>query len=374
MKYSLTDATNPAPINLAPAQTVTAYTAPPVKAFFMKLPLRAGLILLALASTGVTYAADSAAAPAADEPPVAASAKVEEKFPLAPNPVCIYWEKRRGHDDDTAKKICRDWKKRQSRIYVKKAEELVEMTVGSPPMISDDTGTPGPYGWEINVIGSGDISADSKSYEFPVLDLNYGLGDRTQLTWEIPYAFNRVTEVDDMGNSTTVSSQGVANSSVAVKYRFYDNEDTGLSMAFYPHFEFRLPGSRLEEDGGVATRATAFILPLLLTREFDYVSLTANLGAGKSSDDSKPNYFSSVGLGTRLSPHVAILGELAGMDLGRGNERRVLLNIGLRGKLSEKHALAASVGRDLIASGDGQKHFYFTLAYQLFIEHDKKEK
>jgi len=38
------------------------------------------------------------------------------------------------------------------------AEEPVEMVVGSPPMVSDDTGTPGNGNWEINVVVDGDVS------------------------------------------------------------------------------------------------------------------------------------------------------------------------------------------------------------------------
>jgi hypothetical protein len=61
------------------------------------------------------------------------------------------------------------------------AEEPVEMVVGSPPMVSDDTGTPGNGNWEINVVLAGDISKDSHAFELPLMDVNYGIGDRLQL-------------------------------------------------------------------------------------------------------------------------------------------------------------------------------------------------
>lgn len=40
--------------------------------------------------------------------------------------------------------------------------ERVEMTVGSPPMQSDDTGTPGPGNWEINLGIYGDLTGGQR--------------------------------------------------------------------------------------------------------------------------------------------------------------------------------------------------------------------
>ena len=75
------------------------------------------------------------------------------------------------------------------------AEEPVEMVVGSPPMVSDDTGTPGNGNWEINVVLAGDISKDSKAFELPLLDINYGIGDRLQLKYEVPYVVTCNSEI-----------------------------------------------------------------------------------------------------------------------------------------------------------------------------------
>ena len=47
------------------------------------------------------------------------------------------------------------------RIRRKPPEEPVEMTAGSPPLVIDDTGTPGPGNWELNLVFAGDLSSDS---------------------------------------------------------------------------------------------------------------------------------------------------------------------------------------------------------------------
>ena len=250
----------------------------------------------------------------------------------------------------------------------------VEMTVGSPPMVSDDTGTPGPKNWEINAIFDAALSKDSKSYEIPMMDINYGIGEKAQLTYAVPYVFTKDTGVDDAGDEEVLRARGLANSEFGVKYRFYDNEKDGLSLAVNPKIEFRTPGSKLagsaEEggDGGVAEKGTTYALPFLLTKEFGKFSVTANVAGEKSSEDTRIETSASLGAGTRLTNKLAILLEIAGSDLNTAEEKRVLMNLGLKFKLSDKHAVVFAAGRDINSPSDTQKYSYLTLAYQRFIE------
>jgi hypothetical protein len=57
---------------------------------------------------------------------------------------------------------------------------------GGPPMITDDPGTPGDGHWEINLAASARHSATTSEGEVPLLDVNYGLGERIQLKYEVP--------------------------------------------------------------------------------------------------------------------------------------------------------------------------------------------
>jgi hypothetical protein len=252
------------------------------------------------------------------------------------------------------------------RIRRKPREEPVDMTVGSPPMVIDDTDTPGPGEWEVNIVFAGDLSTDSDTYESPLVDINYGVGETVQLKYEVPYAFTRNVLVNEAGNKETVRARGVADSTVGVKYRFYDNDETNLSLAVYPQIEFRSPGARSTENGGVADGATTWILPLQLTKDFAHASITANAGVEKSTDDRHASLSAGFGAGTRLTNTLAILGEVVGKNLGSAGERRILLDVGLRTKISEKQAFVSALGLDLHA-GDGQRHHYITVGYQRFI-------
>src|SRR3954462_15636630 len=53
---------------------------------------------------------------------------------------------------------------------------------GGPPMITDDPGTPGPNKWEINLAVAFEHRDGETSLDLPAIDLNYGVGERIQLT------------------------------------------------------------------------------------------------------------------------------------------------------------------------------------------------
>src|SRR6187455_3167995 len=58
---------------------------------------------------------------------------------------------------------------------------------GGPPMITDDPGTPGDGHWEINVAFTTEHSPDERIAEMPLVDLNYGIGERLQLKYEVAW-------------------------------------------------------------------------------------------------------------------------------------------------------------------------------------------
>ena len=247
----------------------------------------------------------------------------------------------------------------QSRIRRRKDTEPVEMTVGSPPMVSDDTETPGPNNWEINLTFGGDLAGSERRFEAPLLDVNYGVGERLQFKYEVPYVFDRRSEQTPGGDPDIVSANGFGDSNFGVKYRFYDNNQTGLSFAIYPQLEFRTPwGSKDVSDG-----RTAFVLPLILTKEFEHTSITANAGV-EAHPGGERRYFASFGLGKRLTDHVALLAEIAGNNLNASSEKHVLLNFGLRRKISDTQSISGALGRDIYAGGDQLRHTYFSLSYQ----------
>lgn len=248
----------------------------------------------------------------------------------------------------------------RSRVRYHKNVEPVDMTVGSPPMVSDDTGTPGNRRFEINLTTSGDFAGDTHRIESPLLDVNYGIGDLTQLKFEVPYVLLASQDDKAVEPRSVAHAHGVGDATVGIKYRFYDNKETGQSLALYPQIRFRTPGA----NKAVSEEKTVVILPLLMTREFEKASLTANIGVAHA-DYSR--LFASIGAGTRLSDQWAVLGEIAGNNLNARDDRQILLNLGIRRKLSEKRLIAASIGHDIHVGGDKPLHRYFSISFQQML-------
>ena len=58
-----------------------------------------------------------------------------------------------------------------------------------PPLISNDTDTPGDGRWEVNAYARTTWARHSYEVEAPTVDANYGLRERGQLTVEVPVRF-----------------------------------------------------------------------------------------------------------------------------------------------------------------------------------------
>ncbi|MDP9109318.1 MAG: transporter [Pseudomonadota bacterium] len=242
----------------------------------------------------------------------------------------------------------------QSRVRYRAVGEPVSMTVGSPPMQTDDSETPGPGRWEVNLVLNGEFAGSDHAWQAPLIDINYGIGDDLQLKYELPYMFTQTHEDDSDG---TTRAHGIGDSVIGLKYRFFDDKKSGLSLALYPQVKFRTPGA----PSAVSENQTLVTLPFILVQEFERASLTANLGV--ESDDRR-HYFGSVGMGTRLSQQNAVLGEIVARDLNLADEKRVLLNFGVVHKLSQSTSLSASIGRDVHAGGDAPRRNYLSVAWQ----------
>src|SRR5690242_14707903 len=64
---------------------------------------------------------------------------------------------------------------------------VAALAQGGPPMRTDDPGTPGNGNVEINLAVTSDRRADERVLEAPLVDINYGLGERIQLKVEVPF-------------------------------------------------------------------------------------------------------------------------------------------------------------------------------------------
>ena len=99
---------------------------------------------------------------------------------------------------------------------------------GGPPLITNDPDTPGNGNWEINLAVAGAHSHTGWDVAAPDLDVNYGLGDRIQLSVHMPWNHQRLDHEQWQSGAGPVE--------LAVRWRFVDEEQAGFSMAIQPHW------------------------------------------------------------------------------------------------------------------------------------------
>jgi len=204
-------------------------------------------------------------------------------------------------------------------------------------MITDDPGTPGPGNWEINIAATGSRFASTTAGESPLLDLNYGVGERVQLKYEVPW----VTQSDD---SRTTRS-GLGNSLLGVKWRFYDAGEDHWQISAYPQVELRNPSSKSTQRG-LAEDGTGVLLPIELQRKFAETGINLEIGRALNTRE-EGGWFGGVVLGQELSGLTEVLAELRAESSGSLQRSGLALNVGSRIQLPGWGVLLISVGRDL---------------------------
>ena len=224
---------------------------------------------------------------------------------------------------------------------------------GGPPMITDDPGTPGNGMWEVNFLGTMDKTRSGRFFEAPLADINYGVGKRVQLKFEVP-----VVASHENGENTEF---GLGNSKFGVKYRFLDEEKHGVDMSIYPQLEFNNPTNSV--DRGLAERGMTFTMPLEVVKKVGPVELNGEVGY-EMTQYGMDHVFYGLAAGREVSKKVELAAEIWGESLRNFKEKEFLVNFGTRIKLSEKFGLMFSAGHT-IRTPDGEgPHFIAAFGLQ----------
>jgi hypothetical protein len=137
-----------------------------------------------------------------------------------------------------------------------------------PPFLSNDPGTPGNANWEINIAAAQTIERGGASYQVPQIDLNYGIGDRIQLTYEIPYV------IDTAGAQTSHSGWG--NAYPGLKWRFIDHGEGGWQVSLFPQVE--TDSTLSAQQRGVGSPGPRLLMPVEAATKLGVVDLDVEAG------------------------------------------------------------------------------------------------
>ena len=236
---------------------------------------------------------------------------------------------------------------------------LVAHAQGGPPMQTDDPGTPGNRAWEINVGVTSDRRTHSREFEMPVLDMNYGLGDRIQLNYEIPYV---VSGADD-----EQTRSGLGNSSMAVKWRFFENEKAGLSLSIYPRLELNNPTRSL--DRGLVDAGPRFLFPLEIAKKLGPVNVNGELGHW-FTQEPRGLWIAGLAVGRRVTDRTELVGEVYSVR-GSAQDTQTTFGVGSRVRLNMYMLFMVMVGRAFEGADSGQPQFigYGGIQFQLKSRH-----
>ncbi len=206
-----------------------------------------------------------------------------------------------------------------------------------PPMITDDPGTPGDGHWEINIAELSDRTGNVDTYQLPLLDVNYGVGDRVQLKYEMPWIAQYGTGDD---------RSGVGNGLGGIKWRFFDAGEDGWQISTYPQVEFNPPGSNSPQRG-LADAGTNWLLPFEFQRKFGSIEVGFEGGRWFRSAAQTDSWIAGLVVGEEVSKGIEVVAELhdeAAVNHGGGE---LIMNYGARWDFSERYTLLLSAGRDL---------------------------
>jgi hypothetical protein len=223
-----------------------------------------------------------------------------------------------------------------------------------PPLLTDDPDTPGDKHWEINVAFTLEKLQTESTYETPLIDLNYGVGDNVQIKFEVPWLI-----FHEQGAGT---KSGAGNSLVGVKWRFLDEEKSGVNMSVYPQFEFNPPTSSARR--GLVDEGTNLLLPVEVSKKFGPVLVNGELGytIRQHEDDE---WFYGLIFGYQIQENLTFLGEIHGGTTYEFKENEIVFNIGTQWDFTKKYGLLASAGRGFSRASSVEPNLLVYLGLQI---------
>jgi len=245
---------------------------------------------------------------------------------------------------------------------------VVDGTPQSPPLETDDPSVPDKGEYEINLTTHADFSKELRTFDFVFVDANYGIVPKvfgrelpTQVKFEFPLAGAKLP-----GDPMKV---GVGAAKFGLKFNFYNNEHHGLYISLYPQIEFALPGANAVEKG-LAEPGQALILPLLLQKEFKYLTFVANGIIEQPIHDPAEETTATLGFGfgRAITRHTAAMAEIrftSTFDLQR--DRLLVVNSGLMRRIRDNVVLYANVGRSVF-SDQSIRHIYVGVGVKFLLK------
>ncbi len=217
-----------------------------------------------------------------------------------------------------------------------------------PPFMTDDPEPTEAGHWEVYgpLI---ELEGKGKDYEGAVAaELNFGAAPNVQLTLEVPLSYS---------HDASGMKWGGGDVAISAKYRFFHNEDAGLSVAAFPGLT--LPTA----SNGMGARKVTVLLPVWVQKDLGSWSIFGGGGYAISSGVRKNNYWTG---GVAVS-HQVTRTLLLGIEANRqgaatiGGTGSTSFGVGTIYQLKAPFRLLAS-GGPTFEDGGGAAGFHVFLA------------
>jgi hypothetical protein len=235
---------------------------------------------------------------------------------------------------------------------------------GGPPYYTNDPGTPGDLNWEINIGYMPFLYSDQSVSHTPDVDINFGVGERIQLTYE--NAWLRVH------NPSSATAYGLGQSNPGVKWRFYDAGESGLSVSVFPQLFVNNPNDAVHR--GITPPSDTFLLPFEFTKKVGPVDVDYELGyqfVHKGPD----GWLTGLVIGHDFTPKLEGDMELYAQGTFHPTENQPTIDFGARYKIRPSLILLLMAGRSLEPTRSNQSYFlgYFGMQFLLSSKHHKSD-
>ena len=227
---------------------------------------------------------------------------------------------------------------------------------GGPPYYTNDPGTPGNLNWEINLGYMPFFYSNQSVSHTPDVDINFGIGDRIQLTYENAWLHVRPP--------LSTNRFGLGQSNPGVKWRFYDAGEDGLSISVFPQFFLNNPDNAVSRSGTPAN--DAFLLPVEFSKKFGPVDVNYEIGyqfVHKGPD----GWLTGLVVGHEFSEKLELDMELYNQGIFHPNDNQPTIGFGARYKIHNPVVLLLMAGRGLEPTRDNQSYFVGYFGIQLLL-------
>jgi len=227
---------------------------------------------------------------------------------------------------------------------------------GGPPYFTNDPGTPGNRNWEINLGYMPFLYSGQSTVHTPDIDINYGLGDRIQLTFE--NAWLRV------GNVAGNPKYGVGQDQFGAKWRFYENRKNGLSISVFPQASVNNPNHSVQR--GITPPDSSFLMPLEIAKPFGHFDVGWEVGYN-AVHRGPDGWIAGMVVGRDVSKKLELDAEFFGLGTFKGADNQETLEGGARYKLHPPFILLLMAGRSLLPARNSQPSFIGYFGMQVLL-------